>query len=330
MYYADNPIVVYHNFLTGSPDHLVDVFPEGAVCRTIEIRVSYQNSRTYKFKTEVGTTPVPFDISSSARAELLGDYLRQPGTQRTASVSATVSAYARWMISGVQHISPVQLKLENQQDYAFSQTIQVRAGGLPAFNRFIGQTSNTYNSLKPSADEIVNIGDSYYHNGQITNINTTNFPVLANLPATITIDGRSIYVMDAPERKTIVFLNSFCEFESFSMLTKESISFDVTTEKRSLESAPSFVPNPAAMAVHSDPNGSFKLSSGFMPIAWLQWVLTEFVKSSHHWLVLNGRLLPVIVTPAENNLVYDKANPELVAVNFTAESAIAGPLLIES
>lgn len=325
MYYADNPIVIYHNFI--DPTTGQDVPLSGAVCKKVTIIVTY-TSRQYKFQTELGNAPVAFDISSSARAELLEDYLRQPGTARTASISADITAVLSWMKNGEQHSAAVQVKTESGSNYAASLTIQMRAGGIPEFNRWIGQTTNTYNSFKPAADEIVNIGDSYYHNGQVTVINATNFPVLSNsAEAYITIDGRSIYVTNDPSRHMMVFLNSFCEFESFSLCTNESLSFNISTEKRNLVSKPSFVPSPNAIAVHSEPSGIFNLSSGFMSRQWLQWILTEFVKASHHWLMLNGRLLPVIVTPAENSIVYDQANPDLVAVNFTAESALTGPIL---
>lgn len=305
----------------------IDAFPSGSVCRQLEVRVNYGSSqRQYKFKTEVDSVPVPFDISSSARAELRNDYLRAPGTARTSSRSANVYAVASWLLSGVHYEAPVNLKMEDGSTYSRNVNIEVRAGGLPASLRWEGYTSNTYNSLKPIADEVCNMGDTYYHNGSSVVLNTSNFPTLATSP-NITIDGRSIYVENDPDRRMMVFLNSFCEFETFSLKELESLSYGISTEKRSLVSSPSFVPGPNAIAIHSDPVASFKMSSGWLTREWLEWVLTEFCKSSRHWLMQGGRLLPVLVTPEQSTLIYDKSDPSLVSIDFTVESALSGPIL---
>lgn len=310
MYYADNPIVVQTQLITGNNA----TFPSGAVCRQLHLRAN-----GYEFTAEVGSSDIAFDISSAARALLRNDYLREPGTARTNSVTITITGYASYMLDGEVYTSDYKMKMEDGSTWTQGDiNITARAGGLPETNRWLGQTTNTYNSIKPTDGEIVNIGDSYYHNGTTTALNTAG---------ATTIDGRNIYVENNPKRRTIVFLNTFCEFESFSFIANEALTYPISTEKRSIVNTPSFVPRPSLLAVHSQPNATIKLSSGFLTSNWVDWVLTELATAKRHWLKLaSGSLLPITLTPEEKPIAWDLANPALCSVNFTAEAAVTGPM----
>jgi hypothetical protein len=67
------------------------------------------------------------------------------------------------------------------------------------------------------------------------------------------------------------------------------------------------------------------MSSGWVNREWAQWFACEFLMAKHYWIPKGGRWLPVAITPDSDSIVtYDKNDPSLLAVNFTATAAIKG------
>ena len=70
---------------------------------------------------------------------------------------------------------------------------------------------------------------------------------------------------------------------------------------------------------------TWRMSSGYVNRAWAEWFATEFLTAKHYWMRVDGRWLPVVVSPSENAAtIYDRNDPSLRDVQFIVRAAVNG------
>ena len=323
-------------------------FPTGSTFRQVCLVLTFSASgKSYKFSQESdnGET-VTFNVASAFHAELRDTYMRNPQFPSSPSEAlscdhavAVVTAHGEYVKDGEI------LQIQSSDFYPSSAPLYGIPGGLSEMTRLrLGASDPVlillpsgdseeetppllpYLSMKPKTGEVINQGDLTYRHV----FNASNHEVHSYFAHADTLgvkplgDGRTVFVENNPDRHEFVFLSRLCLFETASALTRESLSYDVETEEKTIVNTPSFLPEATLMTTHSDLRPEWKMSSGPVTREWAEWWTTEFLAAKRHWLRQpDGSLLPVTITPdGETTTIYDRSKQELISVNFTAKSGI--------
>ena len=355
--FADNPMVIKAEVQSGT-------FPTGSTFRQVCLVLTFSASgKSYKFSQESdnGET-VTFNVASAFRAELRDTYMRNPQFPSSSfeallcdHAAAVVTAHGEYVKNGEI------LQTQSYDFYPSSAPLYGIPGGLSEMTRlrlgasdpvFILLPSGDseeetppllpYLTMKPKTGEVINQGDllcvhvfdeeSYQVESYFSHADTLG-PVAVPEPTTVpeaspsvspSPSGRTVFVENNPDRHEFVFLSRLCLFETASALTRESLSYDVETEEKTIVNTPSFLPKVTLMTTHSDLRPEWKMSSGPVTREWAEWWTTEFLAAKRHWLRQpDGSLLPVTITPdGETTTIYDRSKQELISINFTAKSGI--------
>lgn len=130
---------------------------------------------------------------------------------------------------------------------------------------------------------------------------------------------------DARDRKVFLFVNSYGVFETVSVLTRESMSYEISSTRHSLSHSPSYTPKPNISTYKQGGGAIWQMSSGYVNRDWADWFASEFLMARHYWLRHDGKWLPVVVEPdGDTVIVADNNDPSLMAVSFTVRSAVSG------
>lgn len=138
-----------------------------------------------------------------------------------------------------------------------------------------------------------------------------------------------------------LFVNSMGVFETISAPMLESMSYNISSAKYSMEQAPAYTKQADRTAVAVQGRSTFLMSSGYVTRQEADWWATEFLTGQKHWVRMgvNRKLvdgtwstsslwLPVVVTPNDDSVtVYNKEDRMLPHIDFTAEVAVSGSLL---
>lgn len=129
------------------------------------------------------------------------------------------------------------------------------------------------------------------------------------------------------ERKVFLFVNSYGVFETISVLTNESMSYEVSSTRLALSQPPSYIAKPA-VSTHKQGGGAvWQMSSGYVNCDWADWFASEFLTARQYWMWHDGKWLPVVVEPDGDTVtVVDRNDPSLLSVNFTVRSAVSGSI----
>lgn len=312
------------------------------------------------FFAEVGNdTSMDFDISTGLRAMwdnyTFGDELRAAqdaatGILDTAQVADRaclvykVRANTEWIDKdGTPH---------EGSSYASSEESYGLLGGWTEVERFTGEGQPNIESLigyiggraavlastKPTdSPEIIGV-NSIVSEGMITyqDSETAGSPVIHRQifhpvkedgfnVATFSVNGHT-YVRDAGrDFVDFLFINSRGAMESCSATMKESLSINISSQVHAHVERPSFVPTRSLMAINSGGRRSWSMSSGYQTREWAEWWTMEFLRSSHHWMLIDGRYFPVTVEASKSDVpIYDRTKQELPHVDFTVKLALEG------
>lgn len=122
------------------------------------------------------------------------------------------------------------------------------------------------------------------------------------------------------------FVNSYGLLESASARTLELKSYGIKATQYNMVGKVSMLPQPHYSAVKSGGFAEWSASSGYTTRDWVEWWSTEFAMSANHWLLVQGKWIPVVVTPEETSTIYDRTKGELHSVNFSVKSTLQGKL----
>lgn len=339
MNFIDNPIVIgLENFN----------FPEGAVFRQVVIQVDVSPTYTgasatsYRFTADVtdGST-VWVDISSALRAAMNA---WSPGAESVDAAPMVVYPYAMFVSKAWEYY---MLDGEVYEEASVEQvSSKAYYGGLSQYERMtvVGHpadylTSGTHMSRKPKIGELIKSGGyrTYgYFRGEdfVTSVSR------------VTESGEDDYgsylVTDMEDAVQLLFVNSLGMIEAITAFPRESLSYNVEGERKSLVTSPSFRAVPDRTTTKHGRRPVMEMSSGIVTREWADWWVTEFLMAKRYWVLRGtGRKLatdgtwteyplwlPCTIMPTDEEvLVYDRAKQELPHVDFTVEVAAEGSLM---
>ena len=130
-------------------------------------------------------------------------------------------------------------------------------------------------------------------------------------------------------RVQFAFVNSLGVIETISAQTKESHSYQISSERKSLTSSPAYKPNPGITTHKTGGRGVFSMSSGAVSREWADWWTTEFLMAKYYWMLMeDGSWLPVTVQPSnDETLIYNKAEQSLLHVDFDVQISLGGSIM---
>lgn len=321
--FADNPIIVKATGLN---------FETGSIFRQVIFEVftfynggaSTERSFTFAVNVDDGATSVECDISSALRSTFAqykynADAVTSTGTITYPFVTYVMSIKTREMIDGVVKDSAPTYQPPLNEDKEYTGAYKSFLGGLSDMERWSG--GETKNAAIPSSFSTKPTGE-IRDRGQL--IATSTYDATNRVVKTQFSTAQS-GTLDTRDRTTILFVNSRGVFDTISVVGYESEEYAVSAEVRSLVGGASYRPSPYVTTHKEGGGASWKMSSGWVNREWAQWFAREFLMAKHYWIPKDGRWLPVAITPDSDSIVtYDKNDPSLLAVNFTATAAIKG------
>lgn len=122
-----------------------------------------------------------------------------------------------------------------------------------------------------------------------------------------------------------LFVNRRGAVETCSAPTMEAMSVEVESKQYAFIERPKFTPTRSLMSVSSGGRRSWQMSSGHQRREWADWWAEEFLTASRHWMLYDGRYVPVVVKEGKkSSTVYDKAMQAYQHVDFTVTLALEG------
>lgn len=299
---------------------------------------------TLDFSTPVTSAlPVLFDVSSALRAVAEKYQLTATPPQRYPYVKFRLQAFDDWMIDGTLY--------ENQgvKDYpGMGQYLFAFMGAFTDMERLSvdGQSTGLERwTRKPfaSSPEVVFTGSGFVlpndFEAGIGYVNyvgdgTTGFPPTpsAGPKSTAYVVGTNpipafanVYAITKPnDGYEIRFINGFgCE-ESVHVTCLRTAEVNIHTDKYAIARQETFKQFSRSLAVKGNNREQWKMSSGPLDRAWLQWYLHEFLMASQAWILVNDNWLPINILPEETTTGMNRTQADMLSVEFTIEFDMNG------
>lgn len=324
--FANDPIIV--KAVTSASD-----IPAAAKLPQLVIKV-IANGHTHEIPQQfIPGDTLNVDISSAFQSEYqLLDRMSEPTpapllalggspTETTYTpITATVTAYVRYLINGTEH---------TDNEYPVISNLYVLRGGLPSSLRTIIQDPSSAVkdfaarlTLKPLLPEIKNIGDTHITSAYDLSshlVTTTATTVLAGSASD------SILPVSSPNRHQIIFRNSLGVFETFSVFALEKKTNEVQSDSYPVITKPDYKPSLNILTQASEPQMTYSMSTGFIPTAWAEWFVKEVLTATYHWMLLphthpatgeETMILTPVYLSADEIVTIDKSKPTLREVKF--------------
>ena len=134
-----------------------------------------------------------------------------------------------------------------------------------------------------------------------------------------------LVLRDSQDYIDFLFVNRRGAVETCSGLTKEAMNIDVESKTYTRVERPAFIPSRSIMAIASGGRRSWPMSSGYVTREWAEWWTLEFLKGRRHWMLYQGRYVPVTIEPAKKSVsIYDRSKQQPPHVDFTVTLALEG------
>lgn len=134
-----------------------------------------------------------------------------------------------------------------------------------------------------------------------------------------------IVLRDNQDYQDFLFVNRRGAVETCSAMTKEALNIDVDVDSYQKIERPTFIPSRSLLTVPLGARRSWEMSSGFVNRAWAAWWAQEFLQGLRHWMLLDGKYVPVIVEPSKRSVsIYDRTKQQMAHVDFTVTLALEG------
>ena len=361
-YFADGPVVIKVEGLQWSRDGGAVTSPFTIV--RVYVVYNGERVGEFHDDTG-GQTTATFDISSALRAIWADfDYGKEVAAAIDAKASTSASSSFRAETDevdffdehpGVRKYRSYSLEVLTEYldstDNEFTQSPSVTLdgcrcaiGGFTEWERYILPTnrdadvsyrehSNTRNgdaSTKPTESPELVGRSSITSWVDVENTGTTSVFYPAN--ATVDTSTQSstsahapLVLRDSIDYQDFLFVNRRGAVETCSGRTKESMDIDVQSQQYSRVERPSFRPTRSLMAIATGGRRSWQMSSGYVTREWAEWWALEFLKGRRHWMLYQGRYVPVTIKPAKNSVsIYDKSKQQMPHVDFTVTLGLEG------
>ena len=151
------------------------------------------------------------------------------------------------------------------------------------------------------------------------------FPAAAPVAADVADQHAPIVLRDTRDYRDFLFVNRRGAVETASALMMESLEISIDSDTYNRVERPTFKPTRSIMEMASGGRRSWGMSSGYVDRYWAEWWVREFLQSSHHWMLMDGKYVPVTVSSEKKSVsIYNKAKQELAHVDFTVTLALEG------
>jgi len=312
----------------------------------------------FDFSTQVNSSaPVLFDISSALRAVADKYAFSVIPPQRYPYIKFKLEAFDDYMIDGTLY------EHQGSKEYpGYGHFLFAFMGAFTDMERLTAQTDGMgleWWTRKPlTSPEVVFVGKkvvlpSYFVAG-IGNVNciTTSsdssssdddpeYPVTPtagpkSTEITISNSGLQtlyndhdykfqVYAITASDDSyEIRFINSLgCE-ESVHVTCLRTAEVNIHTDKYAIARQETFRVFSRSLAVKSNNREQWKMSSGALDRAWLQWYLHEFLMARQAWILVNGNWLPINILPEETTTGMNRTKADMLSVEFTIEFDMDG------
>ena len=321
--FANDPIIV--KAVTVAAD-----VPASATLPQLVIKI-VTNGHTHEIPQQfIPGDTLNVDISSAFQSEYqLIDRQAEPNpttvlgdsvTETYTPITATVTAYVRFLINGTEQTGTEQPVISD---------LHVLRGGLSSSLRLIAQDPSSAVSLfadnltiKPRIPEIKNIGDTHItsaYDPSSHTVTTTSATVLAGSASD------SILPVSSPNRRQIIFRNSLGVFETFSVFSLEKKTNEVQSDSYPIITKPDYKPSLNILTQATEPQPTYSMSTGFIPTAWAEWFVKEVLTATYHWMLLpqtnpatgeETMILTPVYLSADDIVTIDKSKPTLREVKF--------------
>jgi hypothetical protein len=329
-------------------------WPSTSPFTVVIVEVNYQNKKMGEFREDTGgQTSISFDISSALRA-IWSDY--DFDAQGAEAANASTAASGSMPTTASRPYREYSLKV-------YTEYLASDDGGVftrPGFGPFTGgrcaigrltEWERYTSGVKENADV------SYREHRNLRNGDASTKPTES--PERVGIDSITSWVdvnssgtqsvfypasaqqsednasahaprvlRDTQQYVDFLFLNRRGAVETCSGLTSENMDIDVDVKNYGSEERPSFNPTHTLTSIGSGGRRSWNMSSGYVTREWAEWWAMEFLaprKNRRHWMLYNGRYVPVIVEPAKKNVtIYDRSKQQMPHVDFTVTLALEG------
>lgn len=336
--FIDNPIMVgVTNF----------AFPTDATFRQVVVQVdvtptfSGSSPTTYKFYADASADDtVWLDISTALRGAM-GAWVPEtkdiiPAGDSTFTypyANFNITIFEKYLLEGTVYEEQTTERTGAYAYYGGMTEYERLVSGKHPADIYLSDGSKRYISRKPIASgkgEIIETGFyrtySYSMNGKMY---THSYPTTADNEGNQGYDGAG-YFWQLPvsgERRQFAFVNSLGVIETIMAQSRESLSYDIESNTKSLVNTPQYKPNPNITTHKTGGRNKWQMSSGKVNREWADWWVTEFLMAKKYWMLHNGMWLPVVVTPADDSMeIYNRSDNNLPHVDFDVQLAVKGSI----
>lgn len=332
-YFAGSPIVATINVPANT-------FPSGSSLRRVHIVVQTNYAGTvctFPFIRESDNSEqFTEDISSAVRGAIAGAEITPPnGLQGV--IRFSVGAYASWLSNGEAvndesgmtftsfykalpgAFTELELLELGHNRLPSSYPLYTKPEGFVFFLPFEG-----YDAHFPRIN-----GDTI--SGGVVNFAPETNPrtgeVIPLGPCSTTQLGKTYgYDMEAYNKCfPLIFLNRRGQLEDACAMPLEALSYNVEKKEYEQIGAPSETPVASLRSQRTGARRMYSMSSGYCSKEMAEWWINEFLCSESYWMKMGNNWIPCSVTPSNKKVVlYDRANPSALAVNFTVTLGLVG------
>lgn len=338
--FIENPIIVGVTNFEFQPN---SSFRQAVI--EVEVTPTYSGASVSKYRFYTDATagiPIRMDISTALRGAMcewqpdISAYTSKDAIYSYPYATFTVRVYEKYLLDGTVY---EDLGAERTGAYAYY-------GGLTEYERLIFEKhaadifvdENNPSQVwtrKPNSKsngEIIETGfyRSYY------SFNYTNRRFQTRIYQTTSEnEGKENqdaggYFWQLPvsgERRQFAFVNSLGVIETIMAQSRESLSYDIESNTKSLVSTPQYKPNPNITTHKTGGRNKWQMSSGKVNREWADWWVTEFLMAKKYWMLHSGMWLPVVVTPADDSMeIYNRSENNLPHVDFDVQLAVKGSI----
>lgn len=154
----------------------------------------------------------------------------------------------------------------------------------------------------------------------------SSFYPSSQVPSADGWDGHAPLVLrDTFPYTDFLFVNRRGAVEACCAPAMEAMSVEVEARRYARIERPAFIPSRSLMAIAGGGLRSWQMSSGHQTREWADWWACEFLAARRHWMLYEGRYVPVVVEPARKGTgIYDRARQQAPHVDFTVTLALEG------
>ena len=277
---------------------------------------SSSEERSFELSTPaIAGEPVDVDISSALRA--VADTVEYDRTMtHYPQVKYKVETWEDYMRDG-EHFSKTPVPLSGGERTAL-------IGGFSDKERWIANSDDmqvTSFTTKPSTGEIVAQDETLmYPNAPVAySGQTTTAYTFEGKSGAHTVAGKhQVYVVpSSPERYHFYFLNHLGIIETIAAqcYTEETKEYKSETHVVSrMETLSTFS---RMMNRKTSQARIYKMSSGPLNSAWLNWWTDEFLATELAWVRIDGHYYPCCILPSESTIIRKNASDDVLEVTFS-------------